>query len=75
MYALFETLEDYEAKNREISLALGYPNDSGTLRYASEKPAQDINGKYAMQILPQVERFFADCVVVESVEYPEIIET
>lgn len=75
MYAIFDTLEQYLTKNNEINLALGYPDGKGTERYAMDNPIQDINGRYPMLILPYVERFFADCVVVESVEYPEIIET
>ena len=72
MFALFDTLEQYLAKNHEINTALGYPDGKGTERYATEVPMLTAIGKYAMQILPHVERFFADCVVVESVEYPEI---
>lgn len=72
MFALFDTLEKYNAKNSEINAALGYPDGNGTERYATDNPRQDVNGNYAMQILPHVGRFFADCVVVESVEYPEI---
>ena len=72
MFALFDTLEQYLAKNHEINTALGYPDGNGTERYAPDDPRQDVHENYAMQILPHVERFFVDCVVVESVEYPEI---
>lgn len=71
MYAIFETLEEYRAKNSEVSLALGLPNGRGTVSYASEVPMQDIFGKYVMLIMPHVDRFFADCVVIESVEYQQ----
>jgi hypothetical protein len=74
MYAIFETLEEYKAKNSEVSLALGFPNGHGTLSYASEVPMQDIYCKYIMPIMPHVERFFTDCVVVETVQYPEDIQ-
>ena len=72
MLAIFETIESYAAKNREICLFLGYPDGHGTDRYAPEVPMQDSNGKYVMPIMPHVERFFANCVIVESVEYPDI---
>ena len=72
MFAIFDTLEQYLAKNHEINTALGYPDGHGTDRYADETPIKTTTGNYAMQILPHVERFFTDCVVVETVEYPEI---
>lgn len=72
MYAIFDTLEQYLAKNHEINTALGYPDGRGTDHYADDTPTKTTTDQYAMQVLPHVERFFVDCVVVESVEYPEI---
>lgn len=73
MYALFGTLESYQSKNNEISIALGYPNDSGTLRYASENPAQDINGKHVMHIPNGLKHLFGGCEIVEKAEYQQEI--
>lgn len=69
MYAIFDTLEDYESKNSEINTYLGYPNNSGTARYASELPLKDIDGKYVMHILNGLEHLFGGCRIVEIAEY------
>ncbi len=74
MFALFDTLEKYNAKNSEINAALGYPDGNGTERYAADNPRQDVNGKYSMQILPHVAHLFAGCTIVETVEYPQEAE-
>ncbi len=72
MFAIFDTIEEYVAKNNAINIALGYPDGMGTDRYADETPAETTTGKYAMQILPCASHLFAGCVIVESVEYPKI---
>ena len=67
MFAIFDTIEEYSAKNSEITAAMAYP--CGTERYSEDNPRRDVNGKYPMQILPHVEQFFAGCQIQESVEY------
>jgi len=69
MYAIFENLEQYNAKNLEINNLRGYPNDKGTLNYASENPQQTIDGKYAMRIMAGLEEQFAECEQVETVKF------
>jgi len=70
MYAIFETLEQYNAKNQGINEYRGYPNDKGTMTYAPENPQQTLDGKYAMRIVIGLEEQFTGCEQVESVEYP-----
>lgn len=74
MYAIFNTISAYHAKNAEINNSLGYPDGHGTERYASESPKQTTDGMYAMQILPYVEHLFAGCTIVNTVEYPQEVE-
>ena len=73
MFALFETLLEYQAQNEIVNNTMGYPCDD-TLRYAEVNPRITTDGKYAMQILPYVEHLFADCTIVDSVEYEETEE-
>ena len=70
MFAIFKTIEEYLTKNNEINSTYGFPNEHGVDSYATETPKQTTDGMYAMQILPSVEHLFADCTIVETVEYP-----
>jgi len=72
MYAIFETLEAYQAKNQELNAYLGYPNVNGTERYATDEPQQTIDGKYAMPIRDEIAHLFVGCEILETVEYPEV---
>lgn len=74
MFALFDTLEAYRNKNQEVNAYFGYPNERGTLRYATENPSETIDGKYAMPIRDEIAHLFVGCEIVEAVEYPEEIE-
>ena len=72
MYAIFDTLEAYEAKHNEINIALGFPTGYSPT-YANISPCRTKDGMYAMQILVCAEHLFAGCDIVESVEYEEIV--
>lgn len=72
MFAIFETIEEYQSQNDIVNTAMGYPCEH-TTRYAEENPRITTGGRYAMQILPYVEHLFAGCEIVESVEYPEVL--
>lgn len=54
MYKLFDTIEEYNELNIEIAAKLDLPR-LGTERYATENPETDINGKYVMEILREVQ--------------------
>ena len=71
MFAIFSTIKAYRDKNKEIGDYLGYPDGSGTDRYATEIPQLTKDGKYAMLISERVAHLFTDCEIVESVEYEE----
>jgi len=72
MFAQFDSIEAYLAKNDEINVFLGYPDGRGTERYATDNPTKTIEGKYAMPVSERIAHLFDDCEIVESVEYPEI---
>ena len=50
MYAIFETLEQYQTANAILNQHLGYPDGRGTERYATDTPTPTTTGKYAMRI-------------------------
>jgi len=70
MFAVFETLEAYQAKNAEINAHRGYPNEH-CQSYASDSPVTTKDGRYAMGISLDLMHLFADCLIVDSVEYPD----
>ena len=71
MFALFNTLEEYQNKLTEINVACSYPNNMGTTSYASLSPVETTDGKYAMLILGFAAGLLAECEQVESVSYPD----
>lgn len=68
-YAKFDTLQAYTDKRLEIDLALGFPNDRGTLTYVPEQPKIDKKGKYIMDVTEGLEGYFDK--VYDSVEFQE----
>jgi len=71
MIAIFDTIQDYLNKLREVNTHLGYPDGRGTERYATETPQPTKQGKYAMPISERIAHLFADCEIVDGVEYPD----
>ena len=66
-YKKFDTIEEYTAKNTEINLLRGYPSN-GTERYAPDEPEVDIDGKFIMPVMPDLEHLFTG--LVDSVTWP-----
>ena len=62
MYALL-TEQLYAELNLIISKAKGYPDESGTIRYAPEEPIRDINNKCVMPITSDIQE-----------NYPELLK-
>lgn len=61
MFKIFDTIEEFNIKNSELNLLLGYPNNiADTLTYS--EPLQTNDGKFAMQIFPEIENLFTNLV-------------
>ena len=68
MYALFDTLEQYQSKLNEVNAVYGYPDNTGTLNKYDTVPRQTTDGKYPMPVNSETEHLFNDCALIESVE-------
>lgn len=55
MFKIFDTIEEFNAKNEELNLLLGYPNEV-TMTYA--EPIMTTDDKFAMQVLDGVAYLF-----------------
>lgn len=73
MYAIFETIEEYNAKNAQVNEALLYPNPTSS-SYAEPLPRVSSDGRFVMQVLPFAEQYFTGCVIVDNVEFSEVEE-
>jgi hypothetical protein len=67
MFKVFDTMEEFNAKNDALNIYLGYPNADGSILTYAE-PIETIDGKFAMQVLPNVEDQFDPSELVETIE-------
>ena len=78
-YILFDTIEEYNAVNTTISLAMGFPDSKeATERYSSLEPMQDVDDKFIMEISASVQELYPQTIagydLVDSVNYKLIEE-
>lgn len=59
-------LKDYQSLSEAISRAKGYPDYSGTIRYAPVEPIMDKEGNCVMEITPDVQEQFPK--IIEGIE-------
>lgn len=68
MFKIYDTIEEFNSKNEELNISLGYPNEFIT---TYSEPIITIDNKYAMQVLDTVKNSFADSELVGNIEVKE----
>jgi hypothetical protein len=70
MYALFDTIEQYQNKVSEIDSFLGYPNEkTQTITYAEPNPQITTSGKCALIVFDSVTHLFNGIELHETVDF------